>query len=120
MLGFQLGIVLGVCLVVGRWFTLDLRSLLRTNFYWSRWRSCSGSAMMAVVRHGNQLSEAVDCIAMAIQSLDDSLTTLARMRAVMKTEDAATAAPSTAPVRYRVSLTTMNISLIALVPKLSG
>ena len=58
-----------------------------------------------------QLSEAVDCRARAIQSLDPSLTTRARIRAVISNAAVPTAALSFPAVKYRVSLTTMNISL---------
>jgi hypothetical protein len=46
-----------------------------------------------------QLSEAVDCRARAIQSLDPSLTTRARIRAVTFTPPVPIAAPSTPAVR---------------------
>jgi len=58
-----------------------------------------------------QLSLAVDCSARAIQSLVPSLTTRARIRAVISNAAVPTAALSLPAVKYRVSLTTMNISL---------
>ena len=69
------------------------------------------SACFASQCKSPQLSEAVDCRARAIQSLLPSLTTRARIRAVMNKEEPLTAELSTPAVTYKVSLTTMNISL---------